>query len=86
MEVPARFETYEEVVCQLPEDDVTSEVDGAIYEAYHVKVANDLLHVSEPNIMVVHDSRCLNCSIQGLLHTCERLVGQAKRNFCYLVS
>ena len=74
VEVPAKFETFEEVVCPLPQDDVTSEVDSVQYEVYHLTVGNDLLHKTAPNMMVVHDSRCLNCTIQGFLHDCKRVV------------
>lgn len=81
VQIPAKFETFEEVVCPLPKDDVTSVVDGVEYEAYHLTVANDLLHKTDPNMLVVHDSRCLNCTITGFRHSCER-IGQG--DTCYI--
>lgn len=73
----AKFDTFEQVVCRLPDNDVighNGSPPSAPYQAYRVSVANDLLHKTDALGLIVFDSKCRKCLNMGNNSSCEKKV------------
>ena len=83
--VPALFDTFEEVICRLPEGS-TPEPE-VLYRAFEVRVENDESHVTDPEVFVVYDSRCRLCQVKGRNSTCStKVTTELKASFVFLVT
>jgi len=73
--VVAEVQSVTEVTCQLPPIRARRSVDDStagsvIAFGYQVSVSNDGVTYSDDDVLVIFDSTCVNCSVDGLTTTC----------------
>jgi len=82
-----------EVRCPLSTGKTRRNVDDNsvdyIARGYHVSVSNDGVTYSEEDILVIYDSTCVNCTVDGTVTTCLvkvcSLIWQVKRHVSVIV-
>jgi len=72
----AEMETMVEVRCPLSKGRKIRDVDDqtnidVVARGYYISVSNDGTSFSEEDIMVVYDSTCLSCIVNGTTTSCE---------------
>jgi len=81
----AEIETMSEITCLLPIVKTRRSVDKIsandyIARGYHVSVSNDGVTYSEEDVLVIYDSACVNCTVDGSTITCDVQVSAMLRN------
>ena len=67
-----------EVRCQLT---VVDNNDNYMARGYHVPVSNDGVTYSEEDVLVIHDSNCVPCVVDGSTVTCNVQVNRTLYTF-----
>ena len=70
--VPAIFETFEEVTCQLVDESGNY---SSQYGEYQIRVSNDGHRKSNKMAVVVHNMACTDCHVENDEMVCKRKVG-----------
>jgi len=73
--VVAEVQSVTEITCQLPNIRERRSVDdntagSVIALGYQVSASNDGVTYSEEDVLVIFDSTCVNCTVDGLTTTC----------------
>jgi len=70
----AEVKSFAEVSCPLPTERTKRNVDDSsvdyVARGYYVSVSNDGVTYSEEDLLVIYDSTCVNCTVDGSITTC----------------
>lgn len=83
----AEVKSFAEVSCSLTTERTKRNVDDVTVEylarGYHVSVRNDGISYSEEDVLVIYDSTCVNCSVEGSITICILTVNTLFLQSCF---